>query len=99
MAATRGGKWMDLSEDERADEPACTREFAEAFRGLSVRFDFGVEYFYVPAYSTLYGRHPREFVFGRGGRMHRNTRDAMELHDLITPVQALSVPSGPEGER
>ena len=77
-------RWADLDEDKgNCCTPESVRDFKyNSNRRPSAKFDFGVEYFQVPAYSVIYGRHPREFVFTSNGRMLTSSHEGMDVHDL-----------------
>lgn len=59
------------TEDEfSSDEELCLPPSALTFRRRSVRFNLAaVTFDVVHAYSEIYGRHPREFVFDHDGAM------------------------------
>ena len=58
-------KWADFEEDKDEYKKSAGK-WADRRR---VRFDGVIRYHYVPAYSTLFGRHPNTFHFSPDGLM------------------------------
>ena len=86
-------QWGDDEEGEPDDYLSCAGIWsgrpATGAERRRVRFDGIVRYHYIPAYSTIFGRHPNTFNFAADGTMIVVKNDDC-AHALVRPQRSVS---------